>query len=61
MRFLIAFDKAGIHVRKTLCVIHRYEIDEIHYHAEHIFSIRYMQPVISIKKFLNNIFREWRF
>ena len=31
-RFLIAKDKNGFYLRETLCVIHRYELGEIHYH-----------------------------
>ena len=58
MRFLIAFDKAGIHFRKTLCVIHRYEMNEAHYHTKPVFDIHYMQPIISIKQFFNNIFKD---
>ncbi len=58
MRFLIAFDKVGMHFRKTLCVIHRHELGEAHYQTKPVFSMRYMQPIISIKKFLNNILKD---
>lgn len=37
-RYIVAMDRNGIHIRRTLCVIHRAEQSEVHYHTSPIFS-----------------------
>lgn len=40
-RYLIALDENGtVHVRKTLCVIHRLELGEVHYHSKPVSMMR---------------------
>ena len=32
-RYLVAMDQNGVYIRRTLAVIHRSEIGEVHYHT----------------------------
>ena len=33
-RYIIAIDSGGVYLRRTLCVIHREELGEAHYHTK---------------------------
>ena len=48
MRVLIAVDERGVYLRETLCVIHRGESGEVHYHSKPITAPRWFRPVMFV-------------
>jgi hypothetical protein len=48
MRFIIAVDEKGVYLRKTLCVVRRGEIGEVHYYSKPIPAPRWFRPVLFV-------------
>lgn len=57
-RFVIAFDKKGVYLRKTIAVMNRYEIGEVHYQTEPLPNTVFTEELVTLLERARRIIQE---